>query len=188
MGAQNIAPESTNKEMTGEISASMLDDMNVKFVIVGHSERRAMGETDEIVSKKTRNALKNKITPIVCVGEKERDVEAHFLRILEKQIRDSLANLSKEQIKKIIIAYEPVWAVGEKGHVIDVHDLNQTILFIRKVLVNIADRTVGLNLPILYGGSVDAENLAHIFSADIQGVLIGRASVNPFEFGKILKQ
>lgn len=187
-GAQNIAPFSSNREMTGEISASMVKDLRVEYVIIGHSERRKLGEDNNLLAKKIANALKNKITPIVCLGEEARDQDAGHLRELEKQIREILGEFSKEAVRKIVLVYEPVWAVGEKGSVIEVHDLNQTVLFIRKILVGMFDRKMGMSLPILYGGSVNEENIDEILKGDIHGFLIGRASVNPFTLKKILKR
>lgn len=187
IGSQNISYMDSS-ELTGEISGKMLNDMRVKYVIVGHSERRMMGESNIFISQKILNALKNKITPILCVGENVRDNGGEFLRFLEKQIIESLTNISKENIKNIVIAYEPVWAIGEKGHTMDVHDLNQTILFIKKVLVEKYDRKTGLAIKILYGGSVYDENISEILSADVNGVILGRASINPSVFNNILKK
>ncbi len=187
-GAQNISIDE-NTEQTGEVLAESLKEYNIKYSIIGHSERRAIGETNEIVSKKIHNALKNKITPIVCIGENERDTHGEFLLFLERQVKETFANLTAHEISKIIIAYEPVWAVGTGSNAISSHDLNQTVLYIKKILVEMFDRKTGLAANIIYGGSVDDENISEVLvQGDVNGVLIGRASVNPSVYAKIIKK
>jgi triosephosphate isomerase (TIM) len=186
-GIQNISP-SESDELTGEITAKMLKDFKINYSIVGHSERRALGETNELISQKLINSLKNKITPILCIGELERDSGGEYLRKIQKQIHESLNDFTKEMVKKIIIAYEPVWAVGSRGHVINIHELNQTVLFIKKVLAEKFDRKTGLGINILYGGSINQDNFDDLLVADVNGFLIGRASANPYVFKDLIKK
>jgi triosephosphate isomerase (TIM) len=186
-GVQNIS-HTESGELTAETTAKMLKDLKINYAIVGHSERRRLGENDNLISQKIMNALKNKITPIVCIGEKERDVGGEYLREIRNQLYESLNGLTKEMIKKIIIAYEPVWAVGSGGHVISIHELNQIILYIKKVLVEKFDRKTGLGVNILYGGSINQDNFDELLSADVNGFLIGRASVNPYVFKDLIKK
>src|SRR3990172_4593576 len=112
LGSQNISPEAKGS-FTGEVSPSMLKNFGVKYAIVGHSERRAMGESDEMINKKIKAALKNNIIPVVCVGEPHRDVQMKYLHFMKKQIMETFKGLSSKNFKKIIIAYEPVWAIGK---------------------------------------------------------------------------
>ena len=185
-GAQDIfyADEGA---FTGEISGEMLHDLGVRFVITGHSERRALGETNETVSQKVQYALKEGFHVIMCVGEKERDFEGQYLKELSGQIKESLEGLPSTLTKKLIIAYEPVWAIGEGKKAMQAQEMHFISLFIKKQLIKIFNRKVAKNVPILYGGSVDSENAGDfVAECDIDGLLVGRASLNPFEFSKII--
>lgn len=186
-GAQDVSV-SNNPESTGEISAEMLKNLKIEYVIAGHSERRALGETNSVVAKKIRNAVEKGLKVILCVGEDSRDINGEYLRFIEKQLFESLNGFNKKYISNLYIAYEPIWAIG-KGHAsVESNDLHQTNLFIKKVLVSIFDRKIGFNIPILYGGSVDDENAKELIDAgEVDGLLIGRASLNPYVFAKILK-
>jgi len=186
-GAQDVSV-SNNPESTGEISAEMLRNLKAEYVIVGHSERRALGETNHVVAKKIRNAIDKGLKVILCVGEEHRDVNGDYLRFVEKQLFESLEGFNKKNIANLYVAYEPVWAIG-KGHAsVESNDLHQMNLFIKKVLVSIFDRKIGLSVPIIYGGSVDEENAKQLIEAgEVEGLLIGRASLNPYVFTKILK-
>jgi len=185
-GAQDVFYEK-NGAYTGEISAVMLKEMKVPYVIIGHSERRAIGETDEIVNKKVIAALKEKLQVVLCVGEKERD-EAEYLHFLREEIKNSLASVSRAQLGNLIIAYEPIWAVGEGKRSDTPEDTQETILFLRKVLAEIFDKRVAMSISILYGGSVNAKNAqSFLQQSGAQGLLIGRASLDTKQFGEILK-
>lgn len=186
-GAQDVSL-ATNPESTGEISAEMIKNLKAEYVIIGHSERRALGETNNIVSKKIKTAVEKGLKVILCVGEERRDINGDYLRFVEKQLIESLDGFNKKNISNLYIAYEPVWAIG-KGHAsVESHDLHQMNLFIKKVLVGIFDRKIGLSIPIIYGGSVDEENAKQLIeSGEVEGLLIGRASLNPYVFIKILK-
>jgi len=186
-GAQDVSTE-INPESTGEVSAQILKNLKVQYVIVGHSERRRLGEPEEAIAQKIKMALSAGMKVILCVGEKTRDVNGEYLRFIERQLREDLGALNKKFFSQIIIAYEPIWTIGSGKTSVDGHDLHQMNLFIKKVLVAIFGRKSGLEVPILYGGSVDDENAKQLIEfGEVSGLLIGRASLNPYVFLKILK-
>lgn len=188
LGAQDVFYEERGA-FTGNLSASMLIEAGAKFVILGHSERRKLGETDKDVNKKLKTALFFGLKPIVCVGEKERDENHEYFGVVKKQIEECLKGISKELISKVIIAYEPVWALsttlGRKNATpADSYEMN---IFIRKILTD--KFGVKTKMPkILYGGSVNEKNiLGFLISGGIDGVLVGGASLNPEKFLEIIK-
>jgi len=186
-GFQDIHFDSDEKS-TGEISTEMARNSKVEYVIVGHSERRINGETSEVVSKKIKKCLENKLIPILCVGENERDEQGRYLRLIEEQVVGSLSGIPKTRVPEIVIAYEPVWAVGKGKNSMDSHELHQMTIFIKKILVSLYGKKIAMEIPILYGGSVDADNsLELIKQGEVEGLLVGRASLNPHIFGDILK-
>lgn len=183
-GAQDAFYE--NGAHTGETTTSMLRDLKISYVIVGHAERRARGETDEIVAKKVGAVLDAKLTPLMCVGETERDKDGHYLALLEKSILDSLALVDEVALKKVVIAYEPVWAIGAPLPP-SARTIRETIIFIRKTLAQKYSREVALKVKILYGGAVSAETAPDLIeNSSAQGFLLGRASVDAFAFSSIL--
>ncbi len=188
LGAQNVFWE-TRGAFTGEISPSMLSEMGVQYVIVGHSERRAIGETDEIVSKKLKTLIREEIIPILCVGESERDNHGHYLSFLSTQIKKSLAGIQKRNIKNIIIAYEPIWAIGKTASdAMDSHKLHETVLYIRKVLSEMYGRDIAKAVSIIYGGSAEPGNVAELMkNGNVMGFLVGHASLDVKGFSEILK-
>lgn len=187
-GIQNLSHEDDFAH-TGEISAKMAKDFNVQYVIIGHAERRALGEDSSLISKKIKNTLKHKMTPVLCVGEIIRDQNGEYLKFLEQQIIDSLSGVKKNQIEKVVIVYEPVWAIGKGHKAVNNYEIYQMTIFIKKILVSLYGRKSALNVSILYGGSVDAENCLGILEEGrVDGLLIGRASLNPFTFSDILKK
>ena len=172
---------------TGEISPIMLKDLGVKYVIVGHSERRSIGETDDDISKKVQILLENNISPVLCLGEKERDINGQYLSFLKDQIKNSLLKVQKKNISKLIIAYEPLWAIGAK-EAMNNRDILETSLFIKKVLSDIYGHDEAVNIPILYGGSVNFRNAGDIINqGQVNGLLVGRESVNISGFVELLK-
>lgn len=196
---------------TGEVSPLMLKDAGCEYVIVGHSERREfLGETDEMVNKKTRVALKNRLKPILCVGEKARDtfdsegrVENYINPIVEDQLKKALEGVDKSRVVDIVIAYEPIWAIstsgaGEapepekssvRGKADTPDDALSAAMFIRKIIAKMFDdRRVIKKIRVIYGGSVNSKNVASFVGQEgIDGVLIGGASLNGSEFSKIVK-
>jgi triosephosphate isomerase len=188
VGAQNMYWEK-NGAFTGEISAALLRDLFVHYVVLGHSERRSLfGETDEIVNRKVRAALEAKLRPIVCIGEtlEQRD-KGNVEKILATQLRGSLAGLAPKELQETVIAYEPVWAIGT-GRNATPAQAQEAHAFIRHTLSEIADETAAERVRLQYGGSVKPENASELMSqADIDGALVGGASLDPRSFSQIVK-
>ncbi len=188
LGAQNMHWEKPGA-FTGEISAEMLRELFVRYVVLGHSERRALfGETDAIVNKKTKAALAATMTPIVCIGETlaERDA-GQVETVLETQLRGSLADLTPAQIEDLVLAYEPVWAIGT-GRTATPQQAQEAHAFIRKTLAAISDDAIAGKVRIQYGGSVKPANTADLMSQpDIDGALVGGASLEPRGFAEIIQ-
>ncbi|GAB4341105.1 MAG: hypothetical protein Kow0099_17560 [Candidatus Abyssubacteria bacterium] len=188
LGAQNMYWEEQGA-FTGEVSPLMLKDIGCSHVILGHSERRhVFGEKDEDVNRKVHAALKASLTPIVCVGETEQEREKGKTEsIIVKQIKKGLADLSREQMRNIVIAYEPVWAIGTGKNATpqqaqEVHEL------IRKLIAERFDETTASSIPILYGGSVKPSNADELLGQpDINGALVGGASLDADSFEKIVR-
>lgn len=187
MGAQSVSRDLEGAH-TGEISSKMLKDLGVEYVIVGHSEERQRGETNEIISKKIIAILDEGLKPVVCVGEKERDLEkgSHY-DFLKEQINETFVNVPKKYAKDIILAYEPVWAIGaNESMATDL--IYEMVLFVRKVFSDIFDPKVALKVPVLYGGSVNFKNAGDIIvTGKVDGLLVGRESVNVTGFIELLK-
>lgn len=187
VAAQNCS-QFDNGAYTGEVSASMLKDMGVQYIIIGHSERRQFfGDSDEVISKKLEQCYKNAIIPIFCCGEslKERMDNKHF-EVVETQIKNALKNIDAFNIEHTIIAYEPVWAIGT-GQTATPEQAQEMHAFIRKAIASLYNREIANNISILYGGSVNAANSADLFSKDdIDGGLVGGASLKANDFIKII--
>ncbi len=187
LGAQDVFFEKEGS-YTGEVSASQLKDFSVDYVLVGHSERRALGDTNEIVNKKILELLKSKITPVFCVGESDRDHNGFYLSFLKNQIESGLAGVNKTQIKSIIIAYEPIWAIGSSATRVATHsEFIEIRIYIKKVLSDIYGVNVASEIKIIYGGSVNAAN-ANTFlrEGEASGLLVGRDSLTAKKFGDII--
>ena len=187
IGAQNVHFEETGA-YTGEVSAKMLKSIGVEYVIIGHSERRQYyNETDESVNKKIKAAFENELKPIVCVGESLDEREAGKTEeIITKQTRLALEGLSKEQVKATIIAYEPIWAIGT-GKTATSEDANNSIKAIRAEIEILYGAEVSEEVIIQYCGSVKSSNAKELFTtSDIDGGLVGGASLKPEEFSKIV--
>ncbi len=188
LGAQNMYFEN-NGAFTGEISADMLKSVGCKFVILGHSERRHIfGETDEIVNKKIKQAVNNGLNPIFCVGEtlEERESGKEF-EIIEKQITSGLSGISAEDFNKIVIAYEPVWAIGT-GKTASPEQAQEIHKFIRELISKLYSQLHAENVRILYGGSVKPNNAADLLSqSDIDGALVGGACLQAESFLQIIE-
>lgn len=186
LGAQNIHFEDSGA-YTGEISADMLKSIGVKYVIIGHSERRAyFSETDEIVNKKIKKALEHNITPILCVGEtlEERELDVTF-EVVRIQIKKAFAGISIENAKNVVIAYEPIWAIGT-GKVATKEQAQEVCLEIRNVISEIYSKEIANEIRIQYGGSVTGDTANELFNMpDIDGGLVGGASLKK-DFIKIV--
>ncbi|MDO8590463.1 MAG: triose-phosphate isomerase [bacterium] len=188
LGLQDVFWEQSGS-YTGEISSNMAVGLGASFAIVGHSERRAQGETDEIVSKKVLAATRGGLMTILCIGERERDTNGAYFEFLRNQIRSSLLGVRLTSIRKVLIAYEPVWAIGKSfKDAMKPADIYEMTLFIKKVLSDLFGKEVALLVPILYGGSVNFENAGTIVKeGGINGLLVGRESLDPENFTKLLK-
>lgn len=185
-GAQNCFLQSEGPH-TGEISAEMIINLRCRFVILGHSERRAMGESDILIAKKVKHALKAGLHVVLCVGENERDESGEYLRFVDNQLRESLDGIPRDLTKRLIIAYEPVWAIGKGKKAMEERDIEQMRLFILKHLIKKYGRKTGESIPIIYGGSADSDNAHLIVSqSGVDGLLVGRKSLDPFEFSRII--
>jgi triosephosphate isomerase len=188
LGAQNMS-ENNFGAFTGEICAGMLKEFSVRYVILGHSERRQyQKETDALIAKKALAAHGASLKPIVCVGETLAERESGAMeKVLETQVSGSLAGLSKEQMVETVIAYEPVWAIGT-GKTATTEQAQAAHAFIRSLLVKLFDETVARKVRIQYGGSVKANNAKELMGQpDVDGALVGGASLEPRSFADIIK-
>ena len=188
IGAENMHAE-TYGAFTGEISAPMLVDAGVKYVIIGHSERREMGETDEMINKKVISALEAGLTPILCVGESlsQRESGVTFEHIT-MQLKLAVQGIVPEQLRRIVIAYEPIWAIGT-GHTATAEQAQEVCFAIRELLRRDFGAMVSRKVCILYGGSMNAANCAELLAQpDIDGGLIGGASLKVADFATIVAE
>ncbi|MDO8548311.1 MAG: triose-phosphate isomerase [bacterium] len=198
VAGQTVAPfdDVQGKAHTGSVSADMLKKIGATYVIVGHSERRAhstgsgqAGETNEIIRAQLAVASNAGLTAILCVGEQERDAGGAYFSIIEQQINSALKGFPKIEAGRLVIAYEPVWAIGKNaGDAMRPQDLREMSIFIKKTLADIFERKAALRVPILYGGSVEPNNAhALITDGDVAGFLVGHASAELDSFIEILK-
>ena len=189
VGAENVHFEKSGA-FTGEISADMLTEIGVEYVIIGHSERRQyFGETDETVNKRTKAALAAGLKPIVCVGELLCEREAGITEeVISRQIKLDFAGVSAEDIKKTINAYEPVWAIGT-GKTATAEQAEEVCAFIRGTLSKLYGQAVADTVTIQYGGSMNPKNAAELLAqSDVDGGLIGGASLKAADFGVLLEE
>ena len=180
-GAQNTHNELYGS-YTGETSTPQVMDAGASWVLIGHAERRDMGETDMDIQKKVATALAVKMTPVLCVGEKTRSISGgeHF-EYIKEQLRVGFKNVPTSKLGKVVIAYEPVWAIGA-DEAMNPHDMHEMAIFIRKTLFEIYGKP-GMSAKILYGGSVDEKNAPVMLrDGDVDGLLVGRASVDAKQF------
>ena len=186
IGAQDVFFE-TSGAYTGEVSIPMLRSVGVEHVIIGHSERRALGETDEDIYKDIAAVLKSGVTAIVCVGEKHRDSHGNYFGVVEAQLRSALRGVKDTQLKRLVIAYEPIWAIGT-GQTATAEDAREMKLFIHKIIADRFGRKAIDKIRILYGGSVKKANAEELLSgSEVDGFLVGGASLKAKEFGGIVK-
>ena len=183
--AQNAHVEPAGAH-TGEISMRQMKDAGASHVLVGHAERREAGETDSDARKKVPVALKEKLTPVLCIGEKVRTSDGNHFGAVSEQLRTALADVPPAHVPRVIIAYEPLWAIGAES-AMRPRDMHEMAIFIRKTIVD-THGVVGHKVKILYGGSVDGENARVMLEeGGVQGLLVGRASINAPEFAALLE-
>ncbi len=189
LAAQDLSL-STGGAATGEVTAVLLRNLGVTHAIIGHSERRAMGETDQMVSEKVSHAFANKIMPIVCVGERERDPDAKYLKLLRAQIDAVFSPLSQKERAQVILAYEPIWAIGKTAaDALSPEDLTEMVLYIRKILGSYLPGRGAQKVKLLYGGSVEPGNIRTLAEGTgIDGFLPGHASTDEKTFVSMIKE
>jgi triosephosphate isomerase len=188
VGSQVISAHNDGKH-TGDVSGAMLKGVGALFTLVGHSERRKAGDTDEIVRAQLERAIATPLIPILCVGEDARHRDGEHFSVIEAQLTSALKNVPKNLLKKLIVAYEPVWAIGKSAeHAMKPVEIEEMAIFIRKILADLLDRQQALKVPVLYGAAVEAAN-AHDLIRDggINGLLVGHASAHLEEFLAIIE-
>ncbi len=188
VGAQATSRYNANAH-TGDVSAKMLKASGASFVIVGHSERRALGESNDIVRAQMLEVADSGLAIVLCVGELERDLSGDHFAFIKEQLATALAGLPKKAVAKLVVAYEPVWAIGKHAQdAMKPQDVHETVIFIKKILIELLERAVALKVPIIYGGSVEVENAPALLSeGGISGFLVGHASSDVDTFVSILK-
>ncbi len=190
IGSQDVFWEKIGKKTTtytGETALEQLKDSKVDYVIVGHSERRALGEGLETIAKKTGAVTAFGINAVLCIGETLRDASGDYFSVVREQLVSALKDIPPAHMKRVLIAYEPVWAIGSEGEAIRTHDMHEMSIYIRKTLIDIFDTKVASKTPILYGGSVTRENAEVLMrEGEVDGLLIGRASLDPVHFMDIV--
>lgn len=188
LGSQDFFPEARGA-FTGEIGYSALLETKIKYTIVGHSERRAMGENDVLINKKLKTALAVGLRPILCVGESKRDPNLEYLGVLKLQISEAFKDVPKSRVKDVVIAYEPIWAVGSKAkRNAKPSEIEEMTIFIKRVVGDIYKTESVPPVKILYGGSVGEVEAKYILEeSGVDGLLVGRASLVPKVFGEIIK-
>ncbi len=187
--AQDVS-STTGGAQTGETTAQMAVAAGASYAIVGHSERRAAGDTNTVVTEKLLHALARNLIPILCIGERERDREGRYLAFVREEITAALMPLAAKERSKIIIAYEPLWAIGKAAdQSIDPNDLVEMTLYIRKVLAELLPGRSSARALVLYGGAVEPTNVRALAqTARVDGFLVGHSSVDEQSFAALVKQ
>ena len=188
LSAQDISA-TTGGAHTGEATAQAYAAAGASYAIVGHSERRAAGDTDVLVAEKLAHAVAHRLTPILCVGERERDGDGRYLSFVRDQLTNALAPLLPKERSLVVVAYEPVWAIGRAAaDAIHPGELGEMVLYIRKVLAELLPGSSSSHARVLYGGSVEPENVRPLAAASgIDGILVGHASVDGATFSALVK-
>ena len=187
--AQDVSM-TTGGAVTGESTASAFHAGGAAYAIIGHSERRSMGESDTDIAEKLARALAHELIPILCVGERERDGEGRYLSYVREQITTALTPLTPKERAQVVLAYEPVWAIGKgAAFAINQSDLTEMVLYIRKVLAELLPGKSSGQSRVLYGGSVEPADVRDLAGASgVNGFLVGHASVDPAAFTELVRQ
>lgn len=189
-GAQDVSAHERGAH-TGEVSVGMLQSVGARAAIVGHSERRASGESDALVAQKLLQTLRGGLVAILCIGEQERDERGEYLQVIRQQLQSALSSVSPLDLElgKLTIAYEPVWAIGKSGKdAMQPEAMHEMTIYIRKIVSERYGIEKASMVSILYGGSVEPSNSGDLLArAEIDGFLVGHASLEPQDFGLILK-
>lgn len=188
LGAQDIFTESSGAH-TGETGYTALLETKIKYTIIGHSERRARGENDGLINKKLKVALSLGLTPILCIGESKRDTNLDYLNFIKEQIVEAFKDVSKTKVKDIVIAYEPIWAIGIKAkRDAKASEIEEMVILVKRIIGDLYQTKSVPPIRVIYGGSVKPENTKEILeNAGVDGFLVGRASLVPKLFGEIIK-
>lgn len=185
LGAQDTH-ELPNGSITGEVSVSQIEQFNVDYIIAGHSERRKMGESDDLIARKVKAVIDYGMTAILCIGESVRDNHGDYLSFVRNQIITGLRGIEKKNLDKVVIAYEPIWAIGAK-EAMEPRDVHEMGIFVRKVLRDTFGDSAR-DIPVLYGGAADKFNAGAIVKeGDVSGLLVGRQSLVYKDFVEIIK-
>ncbi len=189
VGSQDVSIFEEGLSKTGEVSAKMVESAGASYAIIGHSERRQLGDTGQSIALKVGQALKTGMHIVLCVGEKDRDGDGGYLEVIKAQLKEALVHVGRSEFHKIIIAYEPVWAIGRKDNVaLTSYDLHQMVVYIKKFLKETWGDTISSMTRVLYGGSVTPSNAEDImWNGEVDGLLIGRASWEADSFGGIFE-
>ncbi len=187
--AQDVS-QSEGGAATGESTAQAAQGAGATYAIVGHSERRALGESNAVVAEKLRRVIDADLIPVLCVGEKERDGEGKYLAGIREQVASALSGLTPKERARVVVAYEPVWAIGKSAvQAIHPNDLHEIVLYIRKVLAELTSVKQAARTIVLYGGSVEPVNIAALGQeGGVQGFLVGHASVDPKSFTALVQE
>jgi triosephosphate isomerase len=180
LGVQDVSA-TLGGAATGEVTAGVVASLGVVYAIVGHSERRTQGESNEVILQKVRHALAHGLTPILCVGESVRDEDAQYLKVVRSELSAIFDALTQKECMEIVIAYEPLWAIGKTAdEAITTEDLREMVSYIRKVLSDFVPGKASAKIRVLYGGSAEAANAPALANnSGIDGFLVGHASVDP---------
>jgi triosephosphate isomerase len=185
-GSQYVSAHETGA-YTSEISANMLRDAGITHCIVGHSEQRKAGDTDEIVSKKVTQALTAGISPVICVGEKERTDSGDYFDFVKTQVMNACADVSSKDIKDVILAYEPIWAIGAPEPM-NPSSVVEMVLFVRKIFADKYTPAIASKIRVIYGGAVSHGNAAEMINiGQVDGFIVGRESINTAGFPELIK-
>lgn len=189
LGGQDVFWESIGA-FTGQISPPMLKSVGADYVIIGHSEKRELGDTDEMINDKVGTAFRSDLKVILCVGEKERDTEGAYFNTVREQIKTALDKVQRRYIGNLIIAYEPVWAIGKTdAEAMTGAQMLEMGIFIKKTVTDLYGKDGGLSVPILYGGSVSPHNAHDIVNVGkVNGLLVGRQSLEAKSFTEIMRE
>jgi triosephosphate isomerase len=188
LGAQDISA-TLGGAATGEVTAGAVASLGATYAIVGHSERRAMGETESVIIEKVRHALAHGLTPVLCVGERVRDEDAQYLKIVRAEISAVFEALTQKERMEVIVAYEPLWAIGKTAdEAITTDDLREMVSYIRKVFGDFVPGKAPAKIRVLYGGSAEAANAPALTDGSgIDGFLVGHASADPLTYTALVK-
>ncbi len=191
LGAQDVSGAAEKDgAFTGEVSAKQLRSLGARFVLIGHSERRALGETNEVIQRKLKTALEGGLHPVLCVGEREREKDVAFPPLVKEELHSALSKVKRPLFKKLVIAYEPVWAISSRHRGADTpRNVFEMSILIRRELCRIVGKKIAFRIPIIYGGSVDAGNAASFVKEGmVDGLLVGSASLDAKKFTEIAKR